>query len=81
MRRYDAYTLLVMPDHPTPVSLRTHTADPVPFCVYSPGGIDADGYRRDAVRGFSEKSAAGTGLFVDEAHRLIEIITNKSFKR
>lgn len=28
------YRLLVLPDHPTPVSLRTHTADPVPFLLY-----------------------------------------------
>ncbi|MDI9425171.1 MAG: cofactor-independent phosphoglycerate mutase [Spirochaetota bacterium] len=81
MRRYDDYTLLVMPDHPTPLSLRTHTADPVPFCVYPSSGFAVDGYRREAVRGFNEKSASATGLFVEEAHRLIEIIMNKSFKR
>lgn len=28
------YRLLVLPDHPTPISLRTHTADPVPFLLY-----------------------------------------------
>jgi len=29
------YRILVLPDHPTPISLRTHTADPVPFVLYS----------------------------------------------
>ena len=29
------YTILVMPDHPTPISLKTHTSDPVPFAIYS----------------------------------------------
>ena len=28
------YSILIMPDHPTPVSLRTHTSDPVPFVLY-----------------------------------------------
>ncbi len=79
MRRYDDYTLLVMPDHPTPVSLRTHTADPVPFCVYSPGGLTVRGYRPESISGFNETSAASTGLYVGEAHRLMGIITRKSF--
>lgn len=79
MRRYADYTLLVMPDHPTPVSLRTHTADPVPFCVYSPGGFAVDAYRRDGISGFNEPSAGRTGLYVAEAHRLMDIMMKKSF--
>ncbi|HSV95322.1 MAG TPA: cofactor-independent phosphoglycerate mutase [Spirochaetota bacterium] len=79
MRRYDDYTLLVMPDHPTPVSLRTHTSDPVPFCIYSPRGIAVRDYRRDGISGFNEPSAGKTGLYVGEAHRLMEIMINKSF--
>ena len=31
IKKYDNYTVMVLPDHPTPVSLRTHTAEPVPF--------------------------------------------------
>ncbi len=80
MRRYEDYTLLVMPDHPTPVSLRTHTADPVPFCMYSPGGFAVDAYRRDGISGFNEPSAGRTGLYVGEAHRLMDIMMKKAFK-
>lgn len=29
--------LAILPDHPTPIAHRTHTADPVPFCIYYPG--------------------------------------------
>lgn len=29
--------IALLPDHPTPVKLRTHTADPIPFCIYYPG--------------------------------------------
>ena len=29
--------IAVLPDHPTPCELRTHTAEPVPFLIYYPG--------------------------------------------
>lgn len=29
--------IALLPDHPTPVHYRTHTAEPVPFCIYYPG--------------------------------------------
>ncbi len=34
MKQFDEYRILVMPDHPTPISLRTHTPDPVPYVIY-----------------------------------------------
>lgn len=37
------YTILVMPDHPTPISLKTHTPDPVPFAIYSTKENKIDG--------------------------------------
>lgn len=43
-------TVALLPDHPTPCRLRTHTADPVPFVIYRPGG------KADAVRLFNEHS-------------------------
>jgi 2,3-bisphosphoglycerate-independent phosphoglycerate mutase len=30
-------TIAILPDHPTPCAIRTHTADPVPFVIYKPG--------------------------------------------
>jgi 2,3-bisphosphoglycerate-independent phosphoglycerate mutase len=38
--------IAVLPDHPTPVKLKTHAADPVPFAIYSPGA-DGDGLKFD----------------------------------
>ncbi len=43
--------IALMPDHPTPCALRTHTAEPVPFSIYH-SGIEAD-----AVQAFSERAA------------------------
>ena len=41
----------VLPDHPTPCELRTHTAEPIPFLIWHPG-IEAD-----EVRTFDEVAA------------------------
>ena len=43
--------IALLPDHPTPIELRTHTAEPVPFCIYYPG------IEPDAVETFDEKAA------------------------
>ncbi len=44
-------TIAVLPDHPTPCRIRTHSADPVPFLIYRPGG------KPDKVEKFDEASA------------------------
>jgi 2,3-bisphosphoglycerate-independent phosphoglycerate mutase len=74
---YRDFTALVMPDHPTPISIRTHSSDPVPFCIYTPGGWKGTGLEAYHAPSFSEKSAASTGLFVAEGHRLIELMLYK----
>jgi len=53
----------VLPDHPTPIRIGTHTRDPVPFAIYSPI-VKADG-----VKQFDEDSAkkGGFGLIEGEA--------------
>lgn len=45
-------TIAMLPDHPTPWKLRTHTRDSVPFTIYAPGNVpDAvDRYDEAAVR-------------------------------
>ena len=53
------YKILVMPDHYTPIRLRTHSADPVPFVLYdSENELDYDGDRN-----FTEKSAEKGCIF------------------
>lgn len=52
----------VLPDHPTPCRLRTHTSNPVPFTILKPG------VEKDAVERYSEKEASngGYGLMTDD---------------
>jgi 2,3-bisphosphoglycerate-independent phosphoglycerate mutase len=57
--------LLVMPDHPTPVSLRTHTPEPVPFIIWGQG-MKANGARR-----FTEAEVAKTGVFIEEGYKIM----------
>lgn len=76
IKKFDDYAVLIMPDHPTPVSLRTHTADPVPFCVYGKAFTRENFSGIKKAESYSESSAEATGLFVNEAHRLVEIILN-----
>ena len=44
-------SIALLPDHPTPIHLRTHTAEPVPFCIYYPG------IESDEVQTFDEVAA------------------------
>jgi 2,3-bisphosphoglycerate-independent phosphoglycerate mutase len=60
---------LVLCDHPTPISLKTHSSDPVPFVLFSAADRRASGRG-----GFSEREAAAAGLFVEEGTRLIELL-------
>jgi 2,3-bisphosphoglycerate-independent phosphoglycerate mutase len=57
--------ILVLPDHPTPIRVRTHTSDPVPF-AWCGEGIPASG-----TAGFSEREAAGSRLRIEDGHTLM----------
>ena len=75
---FDDFTIFLLPDHATPISIRTHTSDPVPFLVYSsnpvPGTENVPG-----VDSFSEKNSASTGLYFDDASIIIEKIIRNRF--
>nr|AXS01276.1 phosphoglycerate mutase [uncultured bacterium] len=78
LKKFSEYSVLLMPDHPTPIKIRTHTSDPVPFCIYSSGDRfkkEKDIYKAAA---FNERDAAATGLFIDNACELIQIMINKT---
>jgi len=68
----EGYRILVLSDHLTPISLRTHTADPTPFAICGEG-IDPD----DRMS-FCEAEAKESSLRIDHGHELIEcLITGK----
>ena len=61
----EGVSILVMPDHPTPLVLKTHVGEPVPFVVWGPG-FAANGANR-----FTEAEARATGFAVAPGHLLI----------
>jgi 2,3-bisphosphoglycerate-independent phosphoglycerate mutase len=61
--------VLVMPDHPTPIIKRTHTADPVPFVIWGKGVKD------NRAKRFTEAEAKSTGVFIGEGYRIMGRLT------
>ena len=68
MKEFERYKVLVLPDHPTPLSVRSHTADPVPYVIYSneEGALSAHG------KTFDEASAGRSGISIEKGFELIE---------
>lgn len=58
--------MLVLPDHPTPVRVRTHTSDPIPFLLYD----STKEHKGPGV--YSEKSAKESGFVVERGYELID---------
>ncbi len=61
------YRMLIMPDHPTPISKRTHTSTPIPYLIY-------DSTKRDVKKcqRYNEKEAETSGNFFAEGYRLMD---------
>jgi len=65
LKKYDDFRILILPDHYTPISKRTHTSDPVPFTIYGTG----TGNKSNLA--FSESNAEQTGLRVKKGYQLM----------
>ena len=63
------YRIMILPDHPTPIFMRTHTSDPVPFLIYD-SQTESCG-----VSTFDEETASATGYYVENGYRLMELLT------
>jgi len=57
---------LVLPDHATPLSLKTHTSDTIPFAIYGSGITKKD------FLNYSEKEAQKSELYFDNGYQLME---------
>jgi 2,3-bisphosphoglycerate-independent phosphoglycerate mutase len=71
----EPYAIAVLPDHPTPIRIGTHTRDPVPFAIQSPC-IDADG-----VQKFDEFSARNGAFGLVEKESLITLLLSSTSSR
>ncbi len=66
-----AYKMLILPDHPTPISLKTHVSDPVPFIIYSSDETEASGLS------YTEANAKKTGLKIEDGYTLMDRFLNQ----
>lgn len=67
MEGFDAFKVMVLPDHATPISLKTHTSDPVPFLMYSTANT-----KDTPLDCFDEANATQTGVLVEQGHTIME---------
>jgi 2,3-bisphosphoglycerate-independent phosphoglycerate mutase len=73
MKQFDEYRILALPDHPTPIEIRTHSADPVPFVIY-----DNKKERRGDPISYDEKVAdRRDALVFKEGHTLMDYFLKK----
>ncbi len=69
----EEFKMLVLPDHPTPIELKTHTREPVPFVLIK----DTDKEIKNNLT-YCEKDADKTGIYIEKGHTLMyNIVNNK----
>ena len=60
------FRLVILPDHPTPISIRTHSADNVPYLLYDSTKPQHNSWH------YNEREGAASGNFIAEGHTLID---------
>ena len=58
---------MVVSDHYTPLSIRTHSSEPPPFAWGDRGDLEAS----NGTRGFTEANAAASGLYFEKGHEVM----------
>lgn len=66
------YRMLILPDHPTPIRVRTHTADPVPYLLYDSTSFQEHNWH------YNEREAKETGIYRAEGHRMMAYLLSGS---
>ena len=65
------FRMLVLPDHPTPICIRTHTGDSVPYMLYDSTSPQSHSWA------YNEREGAASGIYVPEGHHLIDKLFEK----
>ncbi|WP_461462290.1 cofactor-independent phosphoglycerate mutase [Methanobrevibacter sp.] len=67
---YDEYKIAVLPDHPTPIPVGTHTRDDIPQAIYTKGG------KADNVKSYTESNIAKGSLKKEPGYKLVNRLIN-----
>ena len=65
------FRMLVLPDHPTPICVRTHTSDSVPYMLYDSTNL------LDKAWNYNEDEAKESGNFIEKCHEIIDYLFSK----
>ena len=65
------FRLLVLPDHPTPICVRTHTADHVPYMLYDSTAEQSNTWN------YNEKEGRESGNYIAKGHEIIDYLFSK----
>lgn len=66
------YKMLILPDHPTPISTKTHAADPVPYVIFDSTKTD-----NGSGKVYTEKNGESTGIYIEPGYTLMERFLGK----
>lgn len=73
VKKFGDFRVIVLPDHATPISIKTHASDPVPFAIYPASG--------EAVRmtreGYNERTAEKSPVFIKSGYKIMDLFLNK----
>lgn len=61
------FKILLMPDHPTPLAIRTHTRDAIPYIIYT-----STEDNKETNLSYTENNALKTGIYEKDGYKLIE---------
>lgn len=61
----EAYRMLILPDHPTPICVKTHTGNPVPYLLYDSRNPEKHDWK------YNEEEAQKSGKFLEKGHELL----------
>ena len=67
----EPYRMLILPDHPTPIRIRTHSSEPVPYIIYD------SRYQSRKIARYTEKDAAAAGMLEKDGYQLMEKFIQK----
>ncbi|MGN0383192.1 MAG: cofactor-independent phosphoglycerate mutase [Eubacterium sp.] len=65
------FRMLVMPDHPTPICVRTHTSDPVPFMLYDSSN------EKQGIFDYNERCGEASGIYFENGYEMIDHLFEK----
>jgi len=62
----DKLRILALPDHPTPIKIRTHSEEPVPFMLWG------SGFKSNGAGKFTEAEAKNTDVLIDDGYKIMD---------